>query len=34
VTEILEDVPGLLERIEAAEGQAERGDYTELSELR
>lgn len=31
VTEILEGIPGLLERVEAAEKQAERGEYTELS---
>lgn len=33
VTEILEGVPGLPERIEAAEGQVERGEHSELSEL-
>lgn len=33
VTEILEGVPGLLERVEEAEAQVERGEYTELSDL-
>lgn len=33
VTELLEGVPGLLERVQAAERQLERGEYTELSEL-
>ncbi len=33
VTEILEGVPGLLERIESAEDQVERGEYRELSEF-
>ncbi len=34
VTEILEGVPGLLERVQAAETEVDRGDYIELSELR
>ncbi len=33
VTEILEGVPGLLERVQAAEDQIERGELSELSEL-
>jgi len=33
VTEILEGVPGLPERIQAAEQQVERGEFSELSEL-
>lgn len=33
VTRILEGVPGLPDRIEAAERQIERGEYSELSEL-
>lgn len=34
VTEILEAVPGLLERVEAAEAEVDRGDYIDLTELR
>jgi hypothetical protein len=33
VTEILEGVPGLVGRVEAAEKQVERGEYSELSDL-
>jgi acyl dehydratase len=33
VTEILEGVPGLLDRVRAAEEQVERGEHSELSEL-
>lgn len=33
VTEILEGVPGLLERVKTAEAQLKRGEYTGLSEL-
>jgi hypothetical protein len=33
VTELLEGIPGLLERVEAAEEQVVRGQYSELSEL-
>lgn len=34
VTEILEGIPGLGDRVETAERQVESGDYVDLSELR
>ncbi len=33
VTEILEGVPGLLERVKSAEAELVRGDYVDVSEL-
>jgi hypothetical protein len=33
MTEILEGMPGLAERVNAAEQQVERGEHSELSEL-